>query len=126
MSKPQSFRFSLSALLLLVTCTGLFMAYARQRRAAIVQESDSLRSEGIRLQWERGALNLFWPAVPRTAYFEFNELPSGRVEIAGVTYPLDEALARSDAILKRLKRFGVDEIQLVKNGAVTNTYVSTE
>jgi hypothetical protein len=112
-------------LLLLVASVGLFLGYAHWRRVSILRESKELSARGVRFLWAEGSRDGFWPVIPKQAAFEYDESSSDEVEIAGVTYSLDEAKLHTSATLERLNRLGVAEVVIVKNGKRTTTWVST-
>lgn len=126
MSKQRAFRFSLSTLFVAVTGIGLFLGYAHWRRVTILREEADLEAHGIKLLWADSGREAIWPVIPREARFEYREVSPNAVEIASVSYSLDDAMVNSDSLWQRLSRFGVAEVEIVKNRKRTNTWVSTQ
>lgn len=119
-------RFRLSTMLLLITLIGLWLGYAHWRRYSILQEDKELEADGVRLLWATKPSETIWPVIPPSAILEFSEVSPNEIRIGDGTYTLDEAYVRSDAIMERLHRFGVDFVVPVKNGQRLNFEVPTE
>jgi hypothetical protein len=61
-------RFSLKALLILVTVLGLFLGYSQRHRRAILSEAVYLRGQGIELVVPGAWSDWLWQSKPTEAY----------------------------------------------------------
>ena len=101
------------------------MGFAQLRRNRILRESNELAAQGVKLRWPGGAVDAFWPVIPKDTELTFSQISPDEVEIAYTRYSVDEANKHWDVVSERLNRLGVEEVLVLKNGKSTNTYVKT-
>lgn len=47
-----------------------------------MRESTELEAQGVKLRWPGGAVDAFWPVIPKDAELTFNQISPDEVEIA--------------------------------------------
>ena len=114
------------ALVLTVAAAVALVGYARWRHAALVREAKLLQPEGVSLDWDETWLNWIRPVSVKEATFSIAVLPNERARIGEVEYTFDEANAYFVSIAERLKPFGVEEVQVIRDGKRAGPFDLTE
>lgn len=122
---PRLFRYRLSTLLVATGIVCVLLGYSQWRRTSMLPQIEEFKAQGVSLVLPDNLASRIWPAVPQEGMFEFRELPSGRIGVAANSYTLDEFNVYYESVFRRLHSFGVEEVRLVKNGKLTNDYLST-
>jgi hypothetical protein len=108
-------RFSLKALLILITVVGLFLGYAECRRQFLIRETESLKHLGVYVITNNDHYKPvgFWPATPERAYFGlFVDGPNRIGESIDRVYSVAEAKECYGELMNRIRRLGIKDVQI--------------
>jgi hypothetical protein len=114
------------ALLLVGVGMALVVGYARWKHNSLLQEASLLEKEGFTLDWDETWWNWIRPVSVKEASFSVAVLPNERAKIGEVEYTFEEANAYFVSIAERLKRFGVEEVQIIRDGKRAGPFDLTE
>jgi hypothetical protein len=105
----EGVRFSLKALLILVTAVGLFFGYAQWRRLQLLEECDELVAAGANVRVEDSWL---WPTASDSANVVFRKV-GNTFENASKIYSAAGAIEHFHGLNARLKVLGIEKVLIL-------------
>jgi hypothetical protein len=104
---PIKKRFSLAAILVVVTILALLFGYGQWRRRAILDSVENLGHEGVSVRFSDSWWKAAWLPTPRGADLNVTEPSAGVFKIGGATYSAEDGNERLAKLRRRLSSLGV-------------------
>jgi hypothetical protein len=109
----KRFRFSLSALLVLLTALALFIGLSQARRRSILKETDALRNAGANVPISDTWWDKVWLRIPDEASVVLSKKPPGKYEMGQTTNDKENAIKIGQSLQKRLVDLGVRKVTII-------------
>jgi hypothetical protein len=100
--RMRRFRFSLAALLLLISAAAAFFGFAQWRRQRIIEQCESLRRDGVLVMLPSDAVDRIWQRNPTTAM----------LDPARFNLVIDWHMAKDwERVQAQIKELGISDLQ---------------